>query len=83
MESHTIRGLIIKQAMTSFCVAAMPASQLGLFEASLIGASGNTLLSLKKNGQVFTWPFPGVLSETINFLKLTSLGFLQFNYFGD
>lgn len=59
MESHTtpVCGLIIKQAMMSFCVEVVPASLLGLFEARLIRASGITLLganaSLRKNGQAF------------------------------
>lgn len=45
-ESHTIpvRGLIIKQALMSFCLEVVLASLLGLFEARLSRASGNTLL---------------------------------------
>ena len=55
-ESHTVTvcGLIIKQAVISFCVEVVPASLLGLFKARVIQASANTLLganvSLRKSG---------------------------------
>lgn len=58
MGSHTgaVCGLIIKQAVTSFCGEVVLASLLGLFKARVTRASGKALLganvSLRKKGVV-------------------------------
>lgn len=46
MESHMIAvcGLIIKQAVMSFCGEVVPSSPLGLFKPWVTTASGKTLL---------------------------------------